>query len=200
MSARTWLNADRRPAALGVEQRQPEQDQRAGDAGGHTQLAGLRRAGGDAVAAHERLIDAERKSEQVLAEDGKTEHDQGEANQPGERPNRPEGQAKQADGGGDDANGRGRSHALARPAASSVGIVSCHANRITPPIAATTRADRRATSKDICSARGAGSANSRWNFSHSPPHPSSRKTKPEALGAPRQKAATHCERARSPTL
>ena len=59
MSARIWLNADEDAALLGVEQRQPEQDQRAGDAGGHVQLAGLRRAGGDAVAAHQRLIDAE---------------------------------------------------------------------------------------------------------------------------------------------
>ena len=81
-------------ALLGVEQRQAEQDQQSGDTGRHVQLSGLRRSGGNAVAADERLIDAEVEAEQVLAEDGKTEHDEGKADQPGERADRPEGEAE----------------------------------------------------------------------------------------------------------
>ncbi len=74
-------------------------------------LFGLRRPGGHAVAAHQRLIEAEIEAEQILAEDGEAEHDQGEPDQPRQRADGPEGEAKQADGPGDDAAGGGGRHA-----------------------------------------------------------------------------------------
>jgi hypothetical protein len=81
-------------ALLGVKQRQAEQDQQSGDTGRHVHLSGLRRSGGNAVAANERLIDAKVETQQVLTEDGQTEHNEGKADQPGERADRPESEAE----------------------------------------------------------------------------------------------------------
>ena len=47
-----------------------------------------------AVGAHQRLIEAELEAEQVLAEDGETEHDKSEADQPGNGADRTEGETK----------------------------------------------------------------------------------------------------------
>ena len=72
MSARIWLKAEDMP----------------------TCVTGLRRTGGNAVAANERLIDAKVETQQVLTEDGQTEHNEGKADQPGERADRPESEAE----------------------------------------------------------------------------------------------------------
>ena len=105
-----WLNAEEMPALLGVKQRQAEHDQQSGDAGGEMHLFGLRGAGGNAVAAHQRLVETEIEAEQILAEDGQAEHHQGKADQPRQRADGPEGETEQSDGGGDDTAGGGGGH------------------------------------------------------------------------------------------
>ena len=191
MSARIWLKADGDAALLGVEQRQPEQDQQAGDAGGQVHLFGLRRPGGDAVAAHQRLIEAEIEAEQVLAEDGEAEHDQGEPDQPRQRADGPEGEAEQADGPGDDAAGGGRRHA-ARPGKpeSAAESCSCHAKQDHARRSRQRRTPPGARSAATYAPRVARAAPFSLDFSHSPSSPKFTEMEPEALGAPRQKAAT----------
>ena len=72
------------------------------------------------------------------------------------------------------------------------GRPSRHAVSTIPPMAITMSAAQRAKSNDMRSARGAGSANFAGISATSLPHPSFRELRyPEALGAPRQKAATH---------
>ena len=156
------------------------------------QIFGLRRSGGDAAGADQRLVEAEFEAEQVLTENGKTEHDEGEADQPGDRPYRAEGQAKKPDGGGHDAAGCRRCHA--GEAGEGFGQPR---NRELPG-----EQDQRADQGDdkgretrqqqrhtLCARRG--QRHSHLNLTHSPSSPKFTEKEPEALGAPRQKAATH---------
>ena len=77
------------PPPLRVEQRQPEQDQRAGNAWSEPR----RLLGGGGVRRDEGLLDAEVEAEHVLAqEDDKADRDKGERDEPREQAQAPEGE------------------------------------------------------------------------------------------------------------
>src|SRR5262249_61742598 len=80
---------------LGVKQREPEQDQRAGNAGRYMQgLARGRGVGEEDLGANQRLVDAEVEAEQILGHDGEPQDNEGKADHSRERTERPEGEAE----------------------------------------------------------------------------------------------------------
>ena len=111
------------------------------------------------------MIQAEIEAEQVLAHDEETEDDKGKTDQPGERPERPEGEAEQSNAGG-----HRRDRGIGRHAGKTG---KCHSGDAEPPGAEYKSADGNhqqsgAAGQEQRHALGARrwQCQLRWYFSH----------------------------------
>ena len=97
------------PVALGAQQSEPKQDQRAGVPGRHARAGDV---GGRRRIAKHHPVDAEVKSVQVLEDGCAAEQDERETDEPGEGPQAAECKAEQPDACGDGSCGGIRRHAV----------------------------------------------------------------------------------------
>ncbi len=101
------------PVALGGEQGEPKQNERAGVAWRHARRRRLSGAiGGRCPIAEQRLVDTKVKPEQLLDDGCAAEQDEPETDDPGEGPKPAECQAEEPDAAGDGGCGRIRRHAV----------------------------------------------------------------------------------------